>query len=167
MKNKSILETAQDISNTILSAGIPPDEIYYRQKGNYYYNIVQAIEDADQLTKFAYEEQRVEEILKKVIEKNKAVLIELIKQENALVKEEEQALQAVQKLKELRKELMTQASGFQEIHIPTLQQFHLQVNRIIDLLEKDAQIEQALSVVTSDLALLLASLNTAKQIRNP
>ena len=51
------------------------------------------------------------------------------------------------------------------MHKEPLQRALLQINIIKDLLEKDAQIEQALSAVASDLAALVASLNSAKQIK--
>ncbi|MBI5798003.1 hypothetical protein HZA98_03825, partial [Candidatus Woesearchaeota archaeon] len=117
------------------------------------------------LTKFAYEEERVDEILKRVIEKNRAILIELIKQENALVKEEEQALAAIQKLKKYREDLLKMVKEEKRMHKEPLQKALLQINIIKELLEKDAKIGQSLSLITSDLTTLVASLNSAKQIK--
>jgi len=93
-----------------------------------------------------------------VIEKNRAILIELIKQENQLVKEEKEATLAVQNLKKYREDLLKMAKEEKRMHKEPLQKFLLQVNIIKNLLKKDAQIEQALSVVASDLASLISIL---------
>ena len=134
MPKQSTLELAKEISETILNAG-------GTYKKNWFYNTdpgfketVVALEKAEGLTKFAQEEQRVDEIIKRVIEKNRAILIELIKQENALVKEEEQALAAVQKLKEFRKQLLNEAKEGRISDITTLQKALLQINIIKNLL---------------------------------
>jgi len=166
MPKQSTLELAKEISETILNAGGTYKNAWFYPNDNGFQESVAALEKAEGLTKFAYEEQRVDEILKRVIEKNRAILIELIKQENALVKEEEQALAAVQKLKKYREDLLKMAKDERRMHIEPLQKALLQINIIKDLLQKDAQIEQALSAVASDLASLVASLNSAKQIKN-
>ena len=118
-----------------------------------------AFEKAKGLTKFAYEEERIEEILRRVIEKNKAVLVELIKQDNALKGEEQKAIVAVQKMSEALKQIeKSYPQGDRSLHIDPLRRVLMQLNVIIGLLEQDAKIEQALSVVASDLASLITIL---------
>ena len=117
-----------------------------------------ALEKAKGLTKFAYEEERVEEILRRVIDKNKAILVELIKQENALKAEEQKAILAVQKINKELTDVERNYPRRRELPIDPIRNVLHQVNEIIGLLEKDAQIEQALSVVASDLASLISIL---------
>ncbi len=144
---------------------IHPEMDMIRADREEFKTILNALREADGLTKFAYEEQRVDEILKKVIEKNRAILIELIKQENALVQEEEQALAAVQQLKNYREDILNMVRRKGQMDTRTLDWLLGELGFIIELLERDAQIEQALSLITSDLASLVASLNSAKQIK--
>ncbi|MSR86380.1 hypothetical protein EXS74_03215 [Candidatus Woesearchaeota archaeon] len=118
----------------------------------------EALEKTKGLTQFAYEEERVEEILQRVIEKNRAILIELIKQDNTLKTEEQKAIAAVQKISEALKGIETHYSDRNSLHIDPVRKILRQVNEIISLLEQDAKIEQALSVVASDLASLIAIL---------
>ena len=163
---KTNLELAEEISDQLLGSGvISSGNPWVNERDYNYKQALEAIQKTEALTKFAYEEQRIDEVLKRVIEKNRAILVELIKQENALVKEEQEALAAVQKLKKYRDELLKMVKEERRMHIETLQKALLQINTIKELLKKDAQIEQALSVVASDLAALVASLNSAKQIK--
>lgn len=166
--SKSTLELAQEISDELLGSGATTSIRTWINSQDYEYDkALAAIQKTEALTKFAYEEQRVDEILKRVIEKNRAILIELIKQENALAKEEQQALAAIQNLKRYRDDLLRMAKEQKRMHKEPLQKALLQINIIIELLHKDAQIELALSAVASDLASMVASLNSAKQIKKP
>ena len=122
-----------------------------------------ALEKAKGLTKFAYEEERVEEILRRVIDKNKAILVELIKQENALKAEEQKAILAVQKINKELTDVERNYPRRRELPIDPIRNVLHQVNEIIGLLEKDAQIEQALSVVASDLASLISILHKSDE----
>lgn len=163
---KSTSELAQEIYD-VLYPWVTSSRDEWMNQGNWNYRItLNAIQRTEVLTKFGYEEQRVDEILKTVIEKNREILIELIKQENALVKEEQQAMEALQKLKKYREEILEKAKNEHIIYRESVKQVLLQIKIIKELFKnKDAQIELALSVVASDLAQLVASLNSAKQIK--
>ena len=156
--SKSTLKLAEEISDEFLGSGVTSGKIWVNYNDLGYDKALESLKKADGLTKFAYEEERIEEILKRVIEKNRAILIELIKQENQLVKEEKEATLAVQNLKKYREDLLKMAKEEKRMHKEPLQKFLLQVNIIKNLLKKDAQIEQALSVVASDLASLISIL---------
>ncbi|HIH14905.1 MAG: hypothetical protein QT08_C0014G0010 [archaeon GW2011_AR17] len=156
--SKSTLKLAEEISDEFLGSGVTSGKIWVNYNDLGYDKALESLKKAEGLTKFAYEEERIEEILKRVIEKNRAILIELIKQENQLVKEEKEATLAVQNLKKYREDLLKMAKEEKRMHKEPLQKFLLQVNIIKNLLKKDAQIEQALSVVASDLASLISIL---------
>ena len=156
--SKSTLKLAEEISDEFLGSGVTSGKIWVNYNDLGYDKALESLKKAEGLTKFAYEEERIEEILKRVIEKNRAILIELIKQENQLVKEEKEATLAVQNLKKYREDLLKIAKEEKRMHKEPLQKFLLQVNIIKNLLKKDAQIEQALSVVASDLASLISIL---------
>lgn len=165
MPKKSTLELAKEIYNDIQCYGISVNQAWIKPETWGYDQTLAAVQKAEELTNFAYEEEKIEEILKRVINKNKEILINLIKEENALSKEEKEAVLAVQKLKLAREKLIKNAKSGGGLNRDDLLVFLRQVVIISNLLEKDARIEQALSVIASDLAAIVASLNSAKQIK--
>lgn len=155
---KKIRDTLRYVSECTGSQDWVPRESFYGH--DFYKEAYAAFEKAKDLTQFAYEEERIEEILQRVIEKNKAVLVELIKQDNSLKEEEKRAIEAVQRMSQTLKEINERypRNGHIYLHIDALREVLQQLNIIIGLLEKDAQIEQALSVVAGDLASLVSIL---------
>src|SRR3989338_9220862 len=137
--SKSTLKLAEEISDEFLGSGVTSGKIWVNYNDLGYDKALESLKKAEGLTKFAYEEERIEEILKRVIEKKEATL-------------------AVQNLKKYREDLLKMAKEEKRMHKEPLQKFLLQVNIIKNLLKKDAQIEQALSVVASDLASLISIL---------
>lgn len=136
---------------------ISPEQ-YIRDYGK----IMQEIkEHLDKLTKFTYAEERVERIIKQIIERSKADLVKLIQADEAFTKDEKNAVHFLQELRQIRDQLPTakeynEKKNFGPVIFSNLQQLRA-------LLVKDADIADAIQIVARDLERLLQTLRNAEK----
>ncbi len=122
------------------------------------------LEIIDKLTQFTYEEGRTEEIIKRIIERSKQDLINLIKEDEAFTRDEMEATQILQELKQhankLKDFLKTdRRPGHNSIIEPIWQN----IADLERLLVKDADIADAIQIVARDLEKLMQTLRKTEK----
>ncbi len=132
----------------------------------YYTNdesIAQLLEIGDKLTKMAYDEARAEEVIKKIIERSKQDLINLIKEDEAFTNDEEIANQILQKLRNSIEKYRSSKGSPPTIGLTSIEQLQGIVMELERLLKKDADIAEAVQIVSRDLEKLMQTLRKAEK----
>lgn len=123
----------------------------------------------DSLTAMTYNEARAEEIIKKIIERSKQDLINLIKEDEAFTRNEEIANNILQQIKTVNEKakLITSNEIFRSSDaVRILRDLWDILRRVQDLkalLQKDADIAEAVQIVARDLERLMQTLRKTER----
>ncbi len=118
-------------------------------------DILRITNNLKKLTEFAYTEERVEQVIKQIIERTKADVIKLIQADEAFTKDEKKAIELLQQVHSIISKQGIVMHSILEISRP--------IYNLHGLLKKDADIAEAVQIISRDLEKLMQTLRETEK----
>ncbi len=129
-----------------------------KAENQYVSEIIQKLEKKlNKLLQFTYTEARLEEVMKQIIQQSKNDLIKLIQEDEAFTKDQQAATLCLQNIKS-HVDLASQG----RTSLPN-RNLIINVKNLRELLVQEANIEQAMQVISQDLEKLMQTLRKAEK----